>query len=258
MNFNRNKIVSLALFLITVVSIILLAAFLWNAVIRTHAQGGNFLSVLFLFIALISSSISYVLYLKNTNSKLIEKTIRSRMEEEKLKIYDEINKKEEVVKEIKIDLDEIANKIIPKGNFKSIESFASKLLQNMGYENEISQGIFYISNKDFTNYSFIAGYALTNKKPVPDFKPGESLNGQVALNKEIMVINDIPKAYMDIESGLGKGKPVNLIIAPVLFENNTIAVLEFATFKSDFEPIKEIIGTVTNQIANKIVQMEKS
>jgi len=257
MTFNQNKIVSLVLYLINLISIILLAVFLWNSLIRAHTQAG-ILSVLFLLIALISSSILYILHLKYTNSTLIEKTINLRVEEERLKIYNEINKKEEVIQETKIDLDEIVNKIVPKGNFKNIESFASKLLQNMGHENEISQGIFYLSNKDFTNYSFIAGYALTNEKPVTDFKPGENLNGQVAVNKEIIVINDIPNEYMNIESGLGKSKPVNLIIAPVLFENNTIAVLEFATFKSNSESLKEITEKVTNQIVDKIVQMQKS
>jgi hypothetical protein len=257
MNLNRKKIGSLALYLITLISIILLAVSLWNALIRAHATAG-ILSVIFLFVALVSSSISYILYLKDTNSTLIENNIKLRVEEERSKIYDEINKKEEIVEETNTDLDEIVSRIIPKGNFKSIDSFASKLLQNMGQVNEISQGIFYLSNEDFTNYKFIAGYALTNKKPIPDFKPGENLNGQVAVNKEIMLINDVPKDYLSIESGLGKSKPVNLFIAPVLLENNAIAVIEFATFKSNSETMKEIIEKVTDQVADKLVQIQKS
>jgi hypothetical protein len=253
MMINRLKIVPLISFIITIISIILLSVTFMNSKL-----GGSFLSVILIFLALASSCISYFLYLKETNSELIEKTIKSRIEEERLKIYEELNKKEEIVEETKIDLDEIVNKIIPKGNFKNIESFASKLLQNFGHENEISEGMFFLSNEDYTNYKFLAGYALTNKNPIPDFKPGENLNGQVAVSKEIMIISDVPKEYMNIESGLGSGKPFNLIIAPVLFENNTIAVLEFATFKSDIKIIKEIIEKLTSQISDKIVLMQKS
>jgi hypothetical protein len=257
MIINRLKLVPLILILITLISVILLTASIWNSHIGVLLSG-SILPVLFLFIALISSIGSYILYLKETNYSLIEQKIKLKVDEERVKIYEELNKKEEVVDETKIDLDEIVNQVIPKGNFKNVDSFATKLLQNMGHEFEIAQGLFYLSNPDFTNYKFVAGYALTNKKPIPDFSPGESLNGQVAISKEIMLINDIPKEYFNIESGLGTSKPVNLFIAPILIENNTIAVLEFATFRSNSEFIKDITNKVTYQIANKIVQIQKS
>jgi hypothetical protein len=253
MMINSSKIKPLISFILTIISIILL-----SVTFMKSDSDGSFLSVIFIFLALGSSSISYFLYLKDTNDGLIEKTIKFRVEEERTKIFEEFNKKDEVVEEKRADLDEIVGRIVPKGNFKSIDSFASKLLQNMGHENEICQGMFFLSNKDFTNYKFVSGYALTSEKPIPDFKPGENLNGQVAISKEIMIIHDIPKEYMNIESGLGTSKPVNLFIAPVLLENNTIAVIEFATFKSNSEFIKEIIEKVTYQIADKIEQIQKS
>jgi hypothetical protein len=257
MIFTQKKIVSLVLFILTLISVVLLASTLWNALVRAQAHG-NITSVIFLIIALLSASLSYILYLKETNSTVLENTIMQRVEEERIRIYSEINKKEEIIEENKIDLDEIENKIVPKGNFKTIESFATKLLQNMGQVNEISQAVFYLSDPDFSNYKYIAGYALTNENTIPDFKPGENLNGQVAINKEILIISDIPEDYMNIESGLGKSKPVYLIIVPVLFENNTIAVMEFATFKSNSEFIKEIFEKVAGHVANKLIQMQKS
>jgi hypothetical protein len=257
MILNRKKILPLAFFILTLISIILMAASFWNIIDKAHISHVVFL-VLFFFIALISASLSYILFLKDTDSSILEDAVNLKLKEERAKIYDELAKKEEVVDEAKIDLDEIVNRIIPKGNFKNIDSFALKLFQNLGSEIEISQGILYLSNKDFTKYKFVAGYALTNEKPVPDFKPGENLNGQVVVNKEVMVITDIPQEYMNIESGLGKGKAVNLFIAPVLFENNTVAVLEFATFKSNSDFIKEVIIKVNDQIADKLIQIQKS
>jgi hypothetical protein len=257
MFLNDKKIGSLALFIITLISIVLLTASLWNALIRVQSQG-NIWSIIFLFVSLVSSSTLFIRYLKETNSTRLENIISMRVEEERLKIYDELNKKDEIIEEEKVDVDEIVNKIIPKGNFKNIGSFSEKLLQNMGQVNEISQGIFYLSNKDYSNYTFVAGYALTNEQSIPDFKPGENLNGQVAVSKEILLLKEVPNDYMNIESGLGKGKPVNLYFVPVLFENNTIAVIEFATFKSNSELILEIYKKLTLEVADKLVQMQKS
>jgi hypothetical protein len=73
-----------------------------------------------------------------------------------------------------------------------------------------------------------------------------------------MVIHDIPDEYMLIESGLGKSKPVHLIIVPVLNENESIAILEVATFKSNTEYISGLLNKLMVQVSEKLVQMLKS
>ena len=43
------------------------------------------------------------------------------------------------------------------------------------------------------------------------------------------MLTNVPSNYIKISSGLGKAKPSNLIILPVLFENNVKAVIELAS-----------------------------
>jgi CheY-like chemotaxis protein/CHASE3 domain sensor protein len=55
---------------------------------------------------------------------------------------------------------------------------------------------------------------------------GEGLVGQAALEQQIKQLNDLPADYIKISSGLGNSLPHTLILLPVLFKNETIAVIE--------------------------------
>lgn len=256
MILKRFKIQPLGLFIINILSIVLLAIVFWNSILKTGA-GVSFWSVFLLAIALISACIFYITYMKETNPEALNSIIEKKVEEERSSILAEFNKKEEIVEEVKIDLDEIINKIIPKGNFKNIGSFVSKFLQNLANEVEVSQGIFYSHDDEKNNYNFLCGYALADEENITSFKAGENLTGQTAVTKEIMVIKEIPDNYI-IESGLGKGKPVHLFIVPVLNVDECIAVIELATFKSDIDQITDILKNIVTPLSDKLLQMKKS
>jgi hypothetical protein len=255
MIFKQNKIQALALFILSLLSIVLLTVVFWNSLLKASA-GISTLPIILLAIALIAVSWLYIIYLKETDADLINSKINKKIEEERSKILADFSKKEEVIDDKKVDLDALLGKILPKGNFKNIDSFISKLLQNLAPEIEMSQGIFYMLDKENGTYEFLTGYALT-KKEIPGFKAGENLNGQVAISKEIMVIHDIPEEYI-IESGLGKGKPVHLVLAPIISENESIAILELATFRSNTDYISDILNKIMLQVSDKLVQMIKS
>ena len=62
---------------------------------------------------------------------------------------------------------------------------------------------------------------IKKKKNIPkEFAIGEGLVGQCALEKEKILLTNVPQGYVKISSGLGKAKPANLIILPMVFENN--------------------------------------
>ncbi len=84
---------------------------------------------------------------------------------------------------------------------------------------------------------------------------GEGLIGQCALNKESILLSNLPGDYIKIGSGLGNANPVNLIVLPVLFEKEIKAVIELASFDTfnethlDFlSQLTESIGIVLNTI----------
>jgi HAMP domain-containing protein/CheY-like chemotaxis protein len=102
----------------------------------------------------------------------------------------------------------------------------------------------------------IASYGYKQRKNVPTrFKIGEALVGQAALELKPILITQAPEDYVRITSGLGEGLPVNVIVLPVLFEEQVMAVIELASFQrfsptqqTFLEQLSESIGVVLNTI----------
>jgi signal transduction histidine kinase/HAMP domain-containing protein len=120
-------------------------------------------------------------------------------------------------------------------------------------------GVFYgmvAPNGTEAHLAFQAGYAYKQRKNVPtEFRLGEGLVGQCALEKRRILLTDVPSDYIRISSGLGEAKPMNIMVLPVLFEGNIRAVIELASFQKfsaihqDFlDQLTESIGIVLNTI----------
>jgi signal transduction histidine kinase/HAMP domain-containing protein/CheY-like chemotaxis protein len=121
------------------------------------------------------------------------------------------------------------------------------------------QGVFYGMvgpNGSEAHLAFQAGYAYKGRKNLPtQFRLGEGLVGQCALEKKRIVVSDVPTDYLRISSGLGEGKPLNIMVLPVLFEGEVRAVIELASFQKfspthqDFlDQLMESIGIVLNNM----------
>ena len=88
-----------------------------------------------------------------------------------------------------------------------------------------------------------------------EIRPGEDLIGQAVLEKRRILLADVPANYITISSGLVEAPPANIIILPVLFENQVKAVIELASFQrfnsahqTFLEQLTESIGIVLNTI----------
>src|SRR5205085_12424959 len=82
-------------------------------------------------------------------------------------------------------------------------------------------GTFYIAENGDQQLSLKlrASYAYKKRKGLSNqFQLGESLVGQCALEKERILITDVPPDYVRINSGLGESSPMNIVVLPVLFE----------------------------------------
>jgi len=104
---------------------------------------------------------------------------------------------------------------------------------------------------------FQAGYGYKERKHLSNsFRLGEGLVGQCALEKERILLTDVPGDYIQISSGLGESTPLNIIVLPILFEGKVRAVIELASFGA-FSPthlslldqLTESIGLVLNTVA---------
>ncbi len=118
--------------------------------------------------------------------------------------------------------------------------------------------VFYIldSSKDAQQLTLLASYAHRGQSAVGShFGLGEGLVGQCALEKQKILLNNVPPDYIRISSGLGDAAPHNIIVLPVIFEGQVKGVLELASFER-FNPthqafldqLTESIGIVLNTI----------
>src|SRR5213079_2521881 len=95
-------------------------------------------------------------------------------------------------------------------------------------------GVFYIMDNaaEEPNLKLLASYAYKERKNIDNkFKLGEGLVGQCALEKEKILLTDVPTDYIKIASGLGEAKPLNMIVLPIVFEGQVKAVMELASFE---------------------------
>jgi HAMP domain-containing protein/signal transduction histidine kinase/DNA-binding response OmpR family regulator len=131
----------------------------------------------------------------------------------------------------------------------------SELAPLVNAEHGVFYGMVPANGRD-AHLTYQAGYAYKPRKSVPtEFRLGEGLIGQAAIEKRPILLNDVPSDYVRITSGLGEGKPLNIVVLPVLFEGDTRAVIELASFQP-FSPVHqdflnqltESIGIVLNTI----------
>ncbi|MCI0366286.1 MAG: HAMP domain-containing protein [Phycisphaerales bacterium] len=119
-------------------------------------------------------------------------------------------------------------------------------------------GVFYLldSSADEPQLSMLASYAFRGRKHLANkFKLGEGLIGQCALEKEPILITDVPDEYVLINSGLGQASPRSIIVLPVIFEGHVKAIIELASFQRFsathqmfLDQLTESIGIVLNTI----------
>ncbi|MXV16510.1 HAMP domain-containing protein [Hufsiella ginkgonis] len=137
---------------------------------------------------------------------------------------------------------------------------ANKVLSELAELVNARYGAFYIleqpEGEDEPKLKLFAGYAHKSRKHVnQEFSLSEGLVGQCATDKEKIRLANVPNEYLQISSGIGQAAPIDLVILPVLFENNIKAVIELASFENfsdthiDFlDQLTESIGIVLNNI----------
>jgi CheY-like chemotaxis protein/HAMP domain-containing protein/signal transduction histidine kinase len=119
-------------------------------------------------------------------------------------------------------------------------------------------GVFYMmdSQEADARLRMIASYGYRSSRKLPtSFLPGEGLVGQCALEKSRIWLTDVPRDYIVVSSGLGSAPPTNIVVLPILFEQQVKAVIEIAsldrfteTHLSFLDQLMESIGVVLNTI----------
>src|SRR5438105_8224204 len=135
---------------------------------------------------------------------------------------------------------------------RDLVTVARTILSELAPLVNAQHGVFYTAEAVSGNDMVLrlhASYAYRERKGLNTiFRLGEGLVGQCALEKQRILLNNVPADYVQISSGLGSAPPLNIIVLPVLFEGEVKAVIELASFEAFSETHKDFLDQLTESI----------
>jgi hypothetical protein len=131
-----------------------------------------------------------------------------------------------------------------------LEKSGEELLRHLAREIEIMTGILYVKKRSL--FEAVATYALASPDRPYSFREGEGLSGQVARNRQIMVVTKLPEDHLKVYSGLGKAMPAYLAIIPFIQKNRTIAILECSGYKYHPQEIESMFRIFSRELVEKL------
>ena len=119
--------------------------------------------------------------------------------------------------------------------------------------------VYHLDGQDGQNGAGLArlsGYAQVGQARLAErLALGEGLVGQCALEQKRILLTDVSPDFIRIGSSLGEARRVNVVVLPVLFENQTKAVIELASLQpftavnlNFLDQLAQNIGAVINTI----------
>ena len=143
---------------------------------------------------------------------------------------------------------------------KELQTVSKLILSELAPLVNVQHGAFYMAERTpgepEPELRLTATYAYRERRGLNNrFDVGEGLVGQCALERERILITDVPDDYVRVNSGLGSAAPRNIVVLPVLFEGEVKAVVELASFQAFnqnhltfLDQLTESIGIVLNSI----------
>jgi CheY-like chemotaxis protein/HAMP domain-containing protein len=134
---------------------------------------------------------------------------------------------------------------------KTIEAVSRLIMSELTPLVSAHHGAFFIAGGESGAHELRlrASYAYQERKGVNNcFRLGEGLVGQSALEKKAILLTNVPSDYVQISSGLGQATPLNILVIPILFEDDVSAVIELASF----QPFSEIHRLFLEQLSGSI------
>lgn len=261
---NKSKFSYGILMLLLVVSVAGSFFTLYNHTISGSSKSIPYMAIVFAVLAIVISIFFYQSILsawaEATRSSSQLDQLKASLRETKRK-EEEIKKEEEEAQEQTPEesIDEIANDIVPTGSFEEKEAFLEKLLSNIAKQHDIVQAVAHTKQQNNT-FTITSSYAFFSETEPQPFAEGETLPGQVAKNKVILNLDNVPEEYITILSGLGKGSPSNLLIIPILNPDKTecIGVIELASFKPFSSRMGRLFEALSPKISEQLISIGNS
>lgn len=150
-------------------------------------------------------------------------------------------------------------------NKKELKEYASQIISNLVKYVGANQGALFIEfeNEQDGRYLELAACYAYDRKQFQEKRimEGEGLLGQCMLEKDIIFLTEIPKEYVKITSGLGYAVPRNIVVVPLLVNDQFYGAIELALFEvlqpHQIKFLKEVAESIASEISS-IKSFEKT
>ncbi|RKZ52600.1 MAG: histidine kinase [Candidatus Parabeggiatoa sp. nov. 3] len=125
-----------------------------------------------------------------------------------------------------------------------------KLLNYLADYLNIQVGVFFLVEGE--RLKLVSSYAYKQRKHNDnEFKLGEGLVGQAALEKKSLLFSQVPEEHINlsINSGLGTSLPHDIFVLPLIYEQQVLGILELAVARH-FTPLEiEFLEQIADHVA---------
>ncbi len=110
-------------------------------------------------------------------------------------------------------------------------------------------GALYLADEDQC-FRLSGSYSFQKRKNLSTrFHAGEGIVGQAAMERDYILLSNVPDDYLMISSGLGESKPRHILALPFLYNDEVKGVLELGSFEDFSEQHIEFLQAVAENIA---------
>lgn len=138
-------------------------------------------------------------------------------------------------------------------NNAELNKLCNEVLAEISQYLEAGSGAIYLINEKNKKLKLFSSYAYTEREFLAnEFKIGNGIVGQVALEKKAILLKNITRKNMVITTALTEEAPINVYTVPLIDKQEIIGVIELAFHKTITELLTNYIERITPLISSSI------
>jgi CheY-like chemotaxis protein/CHASE3 domain sensor protein len=132
---------------------------------------------------------------------------------------------------------------------QEIEELATNIITRICNYINAPIGAFFLVNVSKKTLQFEGGYAYQHTKNTRQaFHFGEGFAGQAAVEQKSKLLESVPADYIKVSSGLGEAPPHCIYLLPIVFEEQTLAVIELGLNEKPDDSTALFLQTIAESI----------
>jgi signal transduction histidine kinase/CheY-like chemotaxis protein/HPt (histidine-containing phosphotransfer) domain-containing protein len=132
---------------------------------------------------------------------------------------------------------------------EDFQRFGAILLSRISNSLDLLYAALYLADESHTRLTRVAAFATDIAAEPKEFRNGEGLVGQAAVEKRTLQINSSDKKTPAISVGVSNVPPANLLFIPVISQNLVLAVIELASATPVMERQQALLDALLPTIA---------